>query len=55
MAAKLRVSIGSYSDKGLKEENQDSLGHMIPNNINLLAGKGIACALADGVSSSTEA
>jgi eukaryotic-like serine/threonine-protein kinase len=55
VAAKLRVSIGSYSDKGMKEENQDSLGYVIPNNINVLAGKGIACALADGVSSSSEA
>lgn len=55
MADKLKVNIGSYSTKGVKEENQDSLGHMIPDNINLLAGKGIACALADGVSSSAEA
>ena len=55
MTAKLKVNIGAYSTKGIKEENQDSLGHMIPDNINLLAGKGIACALADGVSSSAEA
>lgn len=55
MAAKLKVKVGSCSDKGIKEENQDSLGHMIPDNISLLQGKGIACALADGVSSSAEA
>ena len=55
MSAKLKVKVGSCSVKGLKEENQDSLGHMIPDNLNLLAGKGIACALADGVSSSAEA
>lgn len=55
MAAKLKVNIGAYSTKGVKEENQDSLGHMIPENINLLTEKGIACALADGVSSSAEA
>ncbi len=55
MTTKLKVNIGSCSDKGLKEENQDSLGHFIPDNINLLAGKGAAFALADGVSSSAEA
>lgn len=55
MAAKLRVSVGSYSDKGLKEENQDSLGHFIPENLNLLSAKGAAFTLADGVSSSAEA
>jgi serine/threonine protein kinase len=55
VVSKLKVDIGAFSTKGIKEENQDSLGHMIPENINLLAGKGIACALADGVSSSAEA
>tara|TARA_R110001606_G_scaffold395190_2_gene566947 strand:- start:21061 stop:22794 length:1734 start_codon:yes stop_codon:yes gene_type:complete len=55
MSAKLRVGVGSYSVKGLKEENQDSLGHFIPENINLLSAKGAAFTLADGVSSSAEA
>ncbi|NOQ81863.1 MAG: protein kinase [Methylophaga sp.] len=55
MSAKLKVSVGSCSDKGLKEENQDSIGHMIPSNLNLLSAKGAAFALADGVSSSSEA
>ena len=55
MTAKLRVAVGSYSVKGLKEENQDSLGHFIPNNLNLLSAKGAAFTLADGVSSSAEA
>jgi serine/threonine protein kinase len=55
MASKLKVRVGSCSDKGVKEENQDSLGHFVPENINLLATKGVALALADGVSSSTEA
>lgn len=55
MTTKLNIKLGSCSDKGIKEENQDSLGHIIPDNINLLTGKGIACALADGVSSSAEA
>jgi hypothetical protein len=30
MTAKLRIGVGACSDKGLKEENQDSLGHFIP-------------------------
>ncbi len=55
MATKLKVNVGFCSDKGLKEENQDSLGHFIPENSNLLSGKGAAFALADGVSSSSEA
>ncbi len=55
VTAKLNINVGSCSVKGIKEENQDSLGHFIPDNINLLTGKGIACALADGVSSSAEA
>lgn len=55
MTTKLKVAIGSCSNKGLKEENQDSLGHFIPHNITLLTGKGAAFALADGVSSSAEA
>ncbi|PCJ30115.1 MAG: protein kinase [Gammaproteobacteria bacterium] len=55
MARKLKINVGSYSDKGLKEENQDSLGHVIPENLNLLTTKGAAFALADGVSSSEEA
>lgn len=55
VVAKLNINVGSCSVKGVKDENQDSLGHFIPDNLNLLTGKGIACALADGVSSSAEA
>ncbi|MCF6194786.1 MAG: protein phosphatase 2C domain-containing protein [Kangiellaceae bacterium] len=55
MTTKLRIQVGSCSEKGLKEENQDSLAHFIPDNLNLLTGKGAAFALADGVSSSSEA
>ncbi len=51
MSAKLKVSVGQYSDKGLKELNQDYYGLIAPDN-HLLASKGIALALADGVSSS---
>lgn len=55
MTATLKVHVGAYSDKGVKEENQDSIGYFIPDNVNLLGGKGAAFALADGVSSSNEA
>jgi serine/threonine protein phosphatase PrpC len=51
MIAKLKVSIGQYSDKGRKESNQDFHGFVIPTNAQLNL-KGIACAVADGISSS---
>jgi len=54
MVAKLKVTVGQYSDKGLKDENQDSLGFSVPGNPALLETKGIICALADGISSSAE-
>ncbi|WP_438970368.1 protein kinase domain-containing protein [Methylophaga sp.] len=54
MAAKLKVTVGQYSDKGTKPENQDSLGFSVPDNLALLETKGIVCALADGISSSAE-
>ena len=47
----LRISIGQYSSAGRKELNQDSLGVKIPKPP-LLHSKGIAIALADGISSS---
>jgi serine/threonine protein phosphatase PrpC len=47
----LRISIGQHSDKGRKPVNQDFHGAMIPNQP-LLGIKGIAVALADGISSS---
>lgn len=55
MTAKLKILYGKYSDKGIKEENQDSLAHFIPEKLNILSNKGAAFALADGVSSSSEA
>jgi len=55
MTSKLKLQVGSRSEKGMKEENQDYVGHFIPVNVALLAGKGAAFALADGVSSSSEA
>jgi serine/threonine protein kinase len=54
MSAKLSANVGAYTDKGVKQENQDSLGHTHPDNLNLLNTKGIACALADGISSSID-
>jgi len=51
MSSQLRVSIGQYSDKGQKDINQDFYGYHVPN-APLLLSKGIAVALADGISSS---
>ena len=51
MATQLRVSLGQHSDKGRKELNQDFHGAWIPDEPQLTT-KGIAVALADGISSS---
>ncbi|HEX6734975.1 MAG TPA: protein kinase [Azonexus sp.] len=51
MGRHLQVAIGQYSDKGRKELNQDFHGVNIPREPQLSA-KGIAVALADGISSS---
>lgn len=51
MSAELRVSIGQFSDRGRKEVNQDFYGVVVPGEP-LLGSKGIAVALADGISSS---
>ena len=45
------ISVGQHSDKGRKEINQDFHGVYIPKEP-LLTSKGIAIALADGISSS---
>jgi serine/threonine protein phosphatase PrpC len=47
----LQISVGQCSDKGRKEVNQDFHGVLIPTEP-LLSSKGIAVALADGISSS---
>jgi serine/threonine protein phosphatase PrpC len=49
--AHLQISLGQYTDKGRKESNQDFHGACIPGEPQL-AEKGIAIALADGISSS---
>jgi len=51
MPAQLRITLGQYSDKGRKAANQDFHGLCIPREPQL-SGKGIAIALADGISSS---
>ena len=45
------VSIGQYSDRGVKTENQDSYGVLVPESP-LLESKGIVAVMADGVSGS---
>ena len=50
-ASGLQVSVGQYSDKGRKDINQDFHGACVPKAPQL-ASKGIAVALADGISSS---
>ncbi len=51
MSSQLKVSVGQYSNKGRKEINQDFHGVYIPEEPQLTS-KGIAIALADGISSS---
>jgi len=51
MSNLLAISVGQYSDKGRKDLNQDFYGVLIPNEP-LLSSKGIAIAIADGISSS---
>ena len=51
MSRQLKISAGQYSNKGRKEINQDFHGVYIPKEP-LLTSKGIAIALADGISSS---
>ena len=52
MSSALTISIGQYSDKGRKDTNQDFHGVMVPDEPQL-SSKGIAIALADGISSSS--
>lgn len=51
MPTPLKISLGQHSDKGRKDINQDFHGAYIPVEPHLSA-KGIAIALADGISSS---
>ena len=47
----LKVSIGYASDKGIKADNEDFFGSLIPEGSQLVY-KGIAVAIADGMSGS---
>ena len=47
----LQVRIGQYSDRGRKALNQDFHGACVPSG-EALSRKGVALALADGISSS---
>lgn len=49
--SKLQVSIGYASDKGIKADNEDFFGSIIPEGSQLVY-KGIAIAIADGMSGS---
>lgn len=51
MPNQLKISVGQYSAKGRKDINQDFYGVYIPKEPQL-SSKGIAIALADGISSS---
>ncbi len=51
MSRSLKITIGQHSDKGRKAVNQDFHGVYIPEEP-LLSSKGIAIAIADGISSS---
>ncbi len=51
MSPGLRLTIGQHSDKGRKESNQDFHGALLPDEP-VRSSKGIAVALADGISSS---
>lgn len=51
MPSQLNIAVGQYSDKGRKDINQDFFGIAIPKEPHL-SSKGVAIALADGISSS---
>ncbi len=47
----LQVDIASHSVQGLKDNNEDAVGFLVPEELPVLEGKGIVLAVADGVSS----
>ena len=51
MSKQLSLAFAQASSAGVKPGNQDFLGHLIPDG-HLVNTKGIACAIADGISSS---
>ena len=52
MDSQLKLSLGQFSDKGVKEINQDFYGSVIPREPQLSL-KGAAVVLADGISTSS--
>lgn len=50
MLSRLKISIGQSSDKGIKEQNEDSYGIICPED-QLLDSKGMAAIVADGMGS----
>ncbi len=50
LPAAVQLGIGQYSDRGAKDENQDSFGILVPDEP-ALGYKGIVAVIADGVSS----
>ncbi len=54
LQSSLSISFAQLSSAGVKNENQDTIGARIPEG-NTLASKGIAIAIADGVSTSQSA
>ncbi len=48
---KLTINIGYASDKGIKADNEDFFGSIVPNDLQLTY-KGIVAAIADGMSGS---
>ena len=54
LASSLKIQLAQISDKGPKPENQDTVGARLPEGP-MLVTKGIAIAIADGVSSSSAA
>ncbi len=49
--SRLQVDIASHSIQGLKDNNEDAVGFLVPQDLSVLENKGIAFAVADGVSS----
>jgi len=47
----LQVDIASHSIQGLKDNNEDAVGFLVPEEQEVLEAKGIVLAVADGVSS----
>ena len=47
----LKITLGTYSIKGIKERNEDFLGALVPEGLQL-THKGITLAIADGMSGS---